>query len=227
MLPHFSDPTHALLSASYSYPNRTITTVIYSSSDAGQSWQFQHTYAGMPNRPGTSLGTALENSHFIHVTMRQNQIEVVGADGNRRSGTLPIPATGAYSIDEMQFGDDLHGWVHISGTQCKGFKTGCSSFTALLKTEDGGATFTPLLSHSALIGESQIGAQPLYAPNVLTNVNTYRIDTCDPMDPDNMTYLWLETNNTSIGFYLGGATAQVARCSGVTWTWIYDVECVP
>ncbi len=58
---------------------------------------------------------------------------------------LPSTQVGQYGLVDMEFGDAAHGWLHVYGDQQQGRGRGYASFTAWIKTDDGGATFTPLL----------------------------------------------------------------------------------
>lgn len=163
-LPHFTDPNHALLSVTFLNSDRSSTTIIYSSSDAGKTWQALQNHTNPLNR---AVRTFFEDSHTMRASLNNNRLTTWGSDGIPHTSILPISPKSMSGIMDMQFGDSLHGWLHISGTQCTGFKTGCSSLTALLKTSDGGLTFVPLLSHAKSLIKPQNNnfVLPDFGPN--------------------------------------------------------------
>jgi photosystem II stability/assembly factor-like uncharacterized protein len=245
-LPYFSDSRHALLSAKYLNANKTITAVIYSSDDAGETWKIVRQYAGLSVLQRIAIG--FEDSHAIAAAMNHNNLTIWDNDGNPHSMVLPYSSAGVYSVSDIQFGDALHGWLHIVGAECASAKTNCSSRTALLKTSDGGSSFAPLLDHvtaepqavtiptrrlaitSTAVSSglpSNRRLSPVHPDTAMANVNTYGIDSCRTMYQEGTDELWDTTANTSLGFYLGGETANAAGCYQPNSTGLYLIACRP
>ncbi len=117
----------------------------YVTADNGRSWQIGAT---MPVGSGVGLGMPLiavgldswlvaepslppapQSQHF--------QITTDHGKSWHAGGNLPSGA-----IDAISFADQASGWVTITTSGCKGFKTDCYSYTGLYQTDDGGDTWS-------------------------------------------------------------------------------------
>ena len=115
--------------------------------DGGQSWQVEAT-SPVGSGSGQDLPLAVvgpddwlvpESSQPPAPSSQHFRITTNRGQSWHAGGSLP---TGA--IDAIYFADQVSGWVTITTSGCKGFKSDCYSYTGLYQTADGGNTWSQL-----------------------------------------------------------------------------------
>jgi Domain of unknown function (DUF1906) len=231
-LPSLADPT---LTASIAGTDAThgLTTILFRRPDLGVSWTPYKLFQGL--RQTANLAMHPFNGSLVIALADHKQLMVWSTDGSSYSSTLPLPDTGVFAIDDVIFQDTTHGWLHVAGTQCFGFKTSCTGWTGLFATVDGGQTFSSALTY-ADSSTMSTGTTPRLNSASSTptpdayygyNVNAHGFDTCDTMQQQGTNWLWDNTDDTVLGFYLGGETADAVGCFKPDYTQLYLIACRP
>ena len=148
-LPSFSDAQHGLFSITYVVDSKSTVFASYVTDNQGSTWHMQTIGTQLP--VGHKVASSVVGSTVITAFHHPDHKLVVGSIVSQRSS--PISAIGLpvyFSILDIAFSDELHGWLLASGSHCASFRSNCSTETVILGTSDGGATVTTLFKGASL-----------------------------------------------------------------------------
>ena len=120
----------------------------YRTDDGGRSWTLAKRFQlGQAAEPGTAVPTALSpDGAWIGALGRGQRIGVVtnGGAGSSDRPTTGLPLTADSAVVKLSYGSVNAGWALLRGSSCAQFKSGCSSYEALFRTTDGGASWSQI-----------------------------------------------------------------------------------
>jgi photosystem II stability/assembly factor-like uncharacterized protein len=114
--------------------------------DGGVTWTIRHVVqiAAPTDRASPTPTAAIDATHWLAAPAAEHAvIRFDGSSESRASGTgLPQPNLGV--ISQLTFQPDHSGLAIVSGGVCEGYKTDCSTFNALFRSETDGASWAQL-----------------------------------------------------------------------------------
>jgi len=140
-LPGFTSPQEGVLAVTFTGPSSG--TAFYTTNDGGQSWKMQSSFpSGQPLHLGANVPFDVTGPS-TWVSLNADASRVFVAEDGGKSLKEVAPNGLPQAIADLDFASSEIGWALEKAGECpSGLKFGCATISTLLKTTDGGQTWT-------------------------------------------------------------------------------------